>query len=163
MIGVTFGTLRSCTSFARSFARNEEMAMSGMNEFLGIRRAVALWENRIDIELGAVHGLGLSEFVVMHHLMEAPGGRLRRVDLARLVALTPSGVTRLLGPLERRRIVAREADGHDARATYAVLTPAGKSLTKESAATVAAIAERILGSLADRDRAAFAKLAATAL
>jgi DNA-binding MarR family transcriptional regulator len=134
--------------------------MSVLQEFLGIRRAVALWENRVDAQLGALHGLGLSDFAALHHLAEAPGGRLRRVDLAQRLAVTPSGVTRLLGPLERRGIVARESDGHDARATYAVLTRSGKTLAKDAAATVAAIAESILGSLGDRDRAAFAKLAA---
>jgi DNA-binding MarR family transcriptional regulator len=138
---------------------DEEMVMSSMNKFLGIRRVVALWENRVDVELGAVHGIGLSDFVAIHHLMEAPGSRLRRVDLARLIALTPSGVTRLLGPLERRGVVTREADGQDARATYAVLTPGGKSLAKDSAKTVAAIAHRILGSMDAPSLAAFAKLA----
>ncbi len=133
--------------------------MSALQEFLGIRRVVALWESRVDSELGGVHGLGLSDFAALHHLAEAPGGRLRRVDLARLLALTPSGVTRLLGPLERRGIVTREDDGHDARATYAVLTKAGKGLVKDATATVGAIAEAILGGLGDRDRSAFAKLA----
>jgi len=134
--------------------------MSVLHEFLGIRRAVALWESRADTQLGALHGLGLSDFAVLHHLAEAPGGKLRRVDLARQVALTPSGVTRLLAPLERRGIVAREEGGHDARATYAVLTRSGKVLVKDASATAQAIAESILGSLGDRDRAAFAKLAA---
>jgi DNA-binding MarR family transcriptional regulator len=133
--------------------------MSVLQEFLGIRRAVALWENRVDAQLGALHGLGLSDFAALHHLAEAPGGRLRRVDLAQRLAVTPSGVTRLLGPLERRGIVSRETDGHDARATYAVLTRAGKTLAKDATATVTSIAESILGSLGDRDRAAFAKLA----
>jgi DNA-binding MarR family transcriptional regulator len=134
--------------------------MSVLEEFLGIRRAVAVWESRADAELGALHGLGLSDFAALHHLAEAPGGRLRRIDLARRLALTPSGVTRLLGPLERRGIVAREEGGHDARATYAVLTPSGEVLVKDAAATLTAIAESILGSLGERDRAAFAKLAA---
>ena len=134
--------------------------MSVLQEFLGIRRAVALWESRVDAQLGALHGLGLSDFAALHHLAEAPGGRLRRVDLAGRLALTPSGVTRLLGPLERRGIVTREADGHDARSTYAVLTKSGKGLAKDATAAVTAIAESILGSLGDRDRAAFAKLAA---
>jgi DNA-binding MarR family transcriptional regulator len=134
--------------------------MSVLHEFLAIRRAVALWEGRADAQLGALHGLGLSDFAVLHQLAEAPGGRLRRVDLARQVALTPSGVTRLLGPLERRGIVAREEAGHDARATYAVLTRSGKTLVKDATATAHAIAEAILGSLGERDRAAFGKLVA---
>lgn len=134
--------------------------MNALTEFLGIRRVVALWETRTDAELGAVHGLGLSDFAALHHLAEATGGRLRRVDLARRLALTPSGVTRLLGPLERRGIVTREADGNDARATFAVLTRSGKSLVKDATATVMTVAESVLGSLGDKDRAAFAKLAA---
>src|SRR5579864_2305818 len=109
--------------------------MTALQEFLVIRRAVALWESRADSELGAVHGLGLSDFAALHHLVDAPGGRLRRVDLARRLALTPSGVTRLLAPLERRGIVTREADGHDARATYAVLTASGRALAKDATAT----------------------------
>jgi DNA-binding MarR family transcriptional regulator len=134
--------------------------MSALQEFLAIRRAVALWESRVDAELGAVHGLGLSDFAALHHLAEAQGGRLRRVDLAQKLALTPSGVTRLLGPLERRGIVTREEGGHDARATYASLTRSGRTLVKDATATVSALAETILRSLGERDRAAFAKLVA---
>jgi DNA-binding MarR family transcriptional regulator len=133
--------------------------MSTLEEFLGIRRVVALWEARVDGELGGLHGLGLSDFAALHHLAEAPGGRLRRVDLARRLALTPSGVTRLLAPLERRAIVTREQDGTDARATFAVLTKSGKVLVRDATATVSAIAETILGTLPAKDRAAFAKLA----
>jgi DNA-binding MarR family transcriptional regulator len=133
--------------------------MSAHREFLGICRTVALWQSRADAELGAIHGIGLSDYAAMHHLAEAAGGRLRRVDLAQRLALTPSGVTRLLGPLERRGIVTREEAGHDARATYAVLTRSGKALVKDATATVSGIAESILGSLSERDRAAFTKLA----
>jgi DNA-binding MarR family transcriptional regulator len=137
--------------------------MSALIQFLGVRRAVALWESRADAELGAAHGLGLSEFAALHHLAEAPGGRLRRIDLARRVALTASGVTRLLAPLERRGIVTRERNEADARATYAALTRNGKVLVKEAAATVERIAESLLSSLSERDRQVFAKLAASAL
>ena len=86
--------------------------------------------------------------------------QLRRVDLARRLALTPSGVTRLLGPLERRGIVTREEDGNDARATFAVLTRSGKSLVKDATESVSAIAEAVLASLSEKIWAAFAKLAA---
>jgi DNA-binding MarR family transcriptional regulator len=133
--------------------------MSVLEEFLGIRRVLAIWESRIDAQLGALHGLSLSDFAALHHLAQASGGRLRRIDLARRLALTPSGVTRLLAPLERRGIVARKADGHDARATYALLTRSGSELVKNAATTLTAIAESIFASLGERDRAAFAKLA----
>jgi DNA-binding MarR family transcriptional regulator len=133
--------------------------MSALEEFLGIRRTLALWEARADAELGAIHGLGLSDFAALHHIAEAPGNRLRRVDLAQRLALSPSGVTRLLAPLERRGIITREEGGHDARATFAVLTRSGRALVKDATATMNGVAEAILGSLGERDRAAFAKLA----
>ena len=110
--------------------------MTALEEFLGIRRAVALWESRANVELGAVHGLGVSDFAALHAIDKAPGQKLRRVDLAQRLALTPSGVTRLLGPLERRGIVTREEGGHDARATFAVLTKSGRALVKDAPATV---------------------------
>ena len=132
--------------------------MSALEEFLGIRRTVALWEARANVELGAVHGLGLSDFAALHAIANAPGDKLRRVDLAQRLGLTPSAVTRLLGPLERRGIVDREASGHDARATFAVLTRSGRALVKDATATVSNVAQAILGSLGERDRAAFAKL-----
>ena len=50
---------------------------------------------------------------------------MRRVDLARDLGLTPSGVTRLLDGLERDGLVAKRTCDADARVTYAVLTEAG--------------------------------------
>ena len=93
--------------------------MTALDQFLAIRRAVALWEAKAAADLGGIDGLGVSDFAVLHHLWTAHDYRLRRVDLAQRLALTPSGITRLLNPLERRGIVAREESGHDARATYA--------------------------------------------
>ena len=133
--------------------------MDAIRELLAIRRTVTLWEARADAELGACHGLSLSEFAALHHLLEAPAARLRRVDVAQKMALTPSGVTRLFAPLEKRGLVARESDGHDARATYAVLTRSGKTLVADAARSLNELAESILASLGARDRAAFTKLA----
>jgi len=132
--------------------------MGALEEFLAIRRAVTLWESRADAELGGVHGLSISDFAALHALAQAPGHKLRRVDLAQRLALTPSGVTRLLAPLEKRGIVTREEAGHDARATFAVLTRSGRTLAQNAAATMTTIAQGILASLGERDRAAFAKL-----
>ncbi len=58
-------------------------------------------------------------------LSQAEERALRRVDLARELGLTPSGVTRLLDGLERDGLVAKGTCDKDARVTYAVLTDAG--------------------------------------
>lgn len=133
--------------------------MSALDHFLAIRRAVSLWESKAAAELGGIHGISVSDFAVLHHLAEAPSYRLRRVDLAQRLALTPSGITRLLNPLERRGIVTREDSGHDARATYAVLTSSGRTLVKNAKATMAAFAESSLRTLSERDRNALARVA----
>ena len=46
---------------------------------------------------------------------------MRRIDLARSVLLTASGITRLLDGLEGCGFVAKERCDSDARVTYAVL------------------------------------------
>lgn len=60
---------------------------------------------------------------------------MRRVDLAQSVLLTPSGMTRLLGGLERAGLVCRAACPSDGRVSYAVLTEAGRARLREAAPT----------------------------
>jgi DNA-binding MarR family transcriptional regulator len=50
---------------------------------------------------------------------------MRRVDLARRLLLTPSGVTRLLDRLEGAGLVERRVSDVDLRVTYAQLTADG--------------------------------------
>ncbi len=110
---------------------------------LRLTRANALMVRRFDSALGTVHGVGLSEFVVLACLSEAPGNRLRRVDLAERLGLTASAVTRIVGPLERQGLVARQADPGDARVGFAALTPAGRERYAEALHT----AQRVAGEL----------------
>jgi DNA-binding MarR family transcriptional regulator len=91
--------------------------------FLG---AHAELSGRMDASLRAAHGLSLREYEVLLALSEAPGGRLRRVDLASKVLLTQGGVTRLLESLEREGLSARAAYESDRRVVYAQLTPTGR-------------------------------------
>jgi len=95
---------------------------------LRLARAHATIVRRLDTVLGGHHGLSFSDFMLLQHLAKAPGGRLRRVDLAERQGLTASGVTRTLLPLEKTGLVARQADERDARVGYAVITPAGHAL-----------------------------------
>jgi|SRR5450830_645207 DNA-binding MarR family transcriptional regulator len=98
----------------------------------------------VDNALGAHHGLGLSDLAVLIELQTAPQGRMRRVELAGRLGVTPSGVARQLGPLERRKIVARESNPADARLALVVLTEAGAKLLEQALETAEADAERVL-------------------
>ena len=50
-----------------------------------------------------VHGLSVSEYRVLDRLANAPNEAMRRVDLAADVGLTPSGVARMLAPMQKMR------------------------------------------------------------
>jgi DNA-binding MarR family transcriptional regulator len=101
--------------------------------WVGLLRAHATTTRRFNAELVAQHGLTLNDYEVLLHLSRADGRRLRRVDLAERVLLTPSGITRLLEGLERGGFVERAACDSDARVTYAQLTDVGEQKLREAA------------------------------
>ena len=80
----------------------------------------------LDASLQAEHGLTVTEYEALL-LLSRSEKPLRRVDLAEGLALTPSGVTRLLDGLGAERLVTKETCPSDARATYAVLTEEGRT------------------------------------
>ncbi|WHT40176.1 hypothetical protein QNH98_06030 [Myroides sp. mNGS23_01] len=49
----------------------------------------------------SMHGLGYTDFMLLHLLASTSEQQMRRIDLASRIGLTPSGVTRLLSPLEK--------------------------------------------------------------
>ncbi|HEY7018433.1 MAG TPA: MarR family winged helix-turn-helix transcriptional regulator [Gaiellaceae bacterium] len=103
--------------------------------WVGLIRAHATTTRRFNAELVAEHGLTLNDYEVLLHLARAEGRRLRRVDLAKSVLLTPSGITRLLEGLERSGWVERASCESDARVTYAQLTDAGLDKLRDAGTT----------------------------
>lgn len=73
----------------------------------------------------AEHGLSLVEFEVLVRLARSPDHRLRMSQLAGQVALTTSGITRVVDRLERDHLVCRRACPNDRRGSWAVLTEQG--------------------------------------
>jgi len=88
-------------------------------------RAHAATARQLSASLQAEHGLSINDYEALELLARADGRRLKRVDLARRLVLTPSGVTRLLEGLEETGLVARASCPEDLRVTYAQLTDAG--------------------------------------
>jgi DNA-binding MarR family transcriptional regulator len=72
---------------------------------------------------------------VLRRLADAPEGRMRRIDLAHAVGVTPSGITRLLDGLEQSGLVGRHHCTSDHRVTYAVMTDAGRDVLRATADT----------------------------
>lgn len=109
-------------------------------------RAHAALTRELSSRLEAVHELTLSDFDVLIQLYFADGQRMRRIDLARSVLLTASGITRLLDGLESCGLVAKERCDSDARVTYAVLTKAGVKKIEEARESHVADIEELFGS-----------------
>ena len=119
--------------------------------WVGLLRAHASTTRRFNAELVAEHGLTLNDYEVLLHLSRAEGNRLRRVDLAERVLLTPSGITRLLEGLERAGYVERASCASDARVTYAQLTEAGDRKLREAAESHVAGIRDFFGERYSRD------------
>lgn len=96
--------------------------------FARLKRAHGTLMRELEMRLVAEHGLTIHDFETLLHLSREPDQRLRRIDLADRLALTPSGVTRLLDGLTGAGLVAKASCPSDARVSYAVLTDAGREL-----------------------------------
>jgi len=111
----------------------------------------------VDGPLGSLHGISLADLAILRELREAPDGKLRRSELAQRLGITPSGIARQLGPLERIGLVGRESHERDARLALVVLTETGARIAGEAMETAERAAERALRSHwtdAERDRLA---------
>jgi DNA-binding MarR family transcriptional regulator len=112
------------------------MSKQSFSAVVHILRAASLIEERFAGELASIHGLSLKELMMLMHLERASRGRLSRVELAKRLYTSASTVTRLAQPLEKRGIVSRESDPHDARLAYVVLGEAGRALVTEARETL---------------------------
>ena len=90
---------------------------------------------RFNGELMSAHELTLNDYEVLLRLAQEPERMMRRVDLAKSVLLTPSGITRLLEGLERCGYVERASCSSDARVTYALLTDEGYEKLRQASST----------------------------
>jgi DNA-binding MarR family transcriptional regulator len=129
-------------------------AMDNLAAVLDLALARALVIRDVDADLGTFHGLSLSDFAILRELDAAPGQRLRRVELAERLGVTPSGVARQLAPLERIGLVARESHARDARLALVVLTDTGARVFREALPTADESAARALSRwpVPDRER-----------
>lgn len=80
---------------------------------------------RLDADLQAAQSLALADYEVLVVLSEARDGRVRMSELAGLLHLSPSGVTRRVDGLVRAGLVERVPCVDDRRGSYAVITPDG--------------------------------------
>ena len=142
---------------------SQVLRTQGITEAAWIRflRAHAAVTRELSARLENAHGLTLSDFDVLVQLWHAEGNRLRRVDLARTVLLTASGITRLLDGLERAGWVEKQHCASDARVTYAALTQAGIEKIASARSSHHADIEELFGArFSDEEKATLDELLA---
>ena len=106
----------------------EEMA--AWRAFVDAQAAVMA---RTEADLLAAHGLSAGEYGVLVHLSESSDDGMRMCDLAGLLHLSPSGLTRRIDAMVRSGLVTREASPEDRRVMRAVLTPQGRAVLERAA------------------------------
>lgn len=95
-------------------------------------RAQATTKRELAAALHEQHGLTMTAYEALYVLSRAEDRRLKRVDLAERLVLTPSGVTRLLEGLEAEGLVERVSCETDLRVSYAGLTDAGAAKLEQA-------------------------------
>lgn len=113
---------------------------SAVDAWIRLLRGHASATRAMSAQLEVEHGLTINDYEALLYLSRADECRMRRVDLAAMLLLTASGVTRLLEGLEKAGLVERGSCATDRRVTYAILTEAGAARLEEASGShIAAI------------------------
>jgi DNA-binding MarR family transcriptional regulator len=101
---------------------------------------------RIEGQL-SIHGVSLTEYLIMSHLNSSVLKTMRRIELAEHVGISASGVTRLIAPMEKLHIVEKEANPRDARQSLVKLSETGQQLFNDCRASFEDSAGQLMGNL----------------
>ena len=95
----------------------------------------------------SVHGISFSEFFVMYQLSLVSNRTVRRIDLAESVGMSASGITRLLNPMEKLKLVEKEQNPRDARVSFVKLSDVGFELLNDAIKSVQIASDGLFKSL----------------
>ena len=88
-------------------------------------------------EFSAIHGISVTEFLLLLHLQRTASHRLPRVELAKRMHVSASTITRMAAPMEKIGLLSRDVDARDARLAFVVITETGMQKLTEAMATFA--------------------------
>ena len=106
----------------------------------------------------ADHDVTPVQFAFMNAMMDTPG--VDQITLANRIAFDAATSGSVIGRLEAKGWVRREADAHDRRRKLLYVTPEGASALKRMNAAVQRAQEKILAPLAPEDQDTFMHLLA---
>ena len=122
--------------------------------WLNLVQAHSVVSARMGARLEAGCGLSLPEHELLIRLSQAPERHLRMYDLASLLLLSKSGITRVVDRLERRGLVARKMSDTDRRVVLACLTEEGAELLEQARPFIAGGVEEFFSSHLEEDEMA---------
>ena len=107
--------------------RDGDADLDRFNAWFTLLQAHSAVVESLEHKLESEAGVPLAWHEVLSRLVVAPEGRLRMLDLAGLIMLSKSGVTRLVDRMEGAGLVTRGSCATDRRVTYAIITPKGRA------------------------------------
>jgi DNA-binding MarR family transcriptional regulator len=126
----------------------------------GLISLVLLLPGKLESPLRQEHGITLFEYLVLSHLSEAPGRKLRMGELAFLASGSLSRLSNVIKRCEQRDWVIRSPDPADGRYTVAELTDGGLQIVRQAAPThLRAVRRMVLDSLTPTDQKALTRIA----
>ncbi|MFL6139102.1 MAG: MarR family winged helix-turn-helix transcriptional regulator [Frankiaceae bacterium] len=122
-------------------------------------RSEAMLRAHMNRQLQADSGLSLTDYDVLAHLSETPGGRVRYFELGEALQWEQSRVSHQLARMARRGLVARECCTGDARGAFVVLTAEGRAAIETAApGHVAAVRAALFEGLSKDDVATLERI-----
>jgi len=113
---------------------------------------------RLSRRVQADSGMSASDYIVLVKLTEA-GGRMRFMDLAKLVEWEKSRMSHQVGRMAKRGLVAKEECPDDGRGAFIVATPAGHEAIEDAAPVhVDHVRRLFIDALTQEDLAALARI-----
>ena len=122
-----------------------------------VRTHTRFWD-AVEEQMRREHGLTMARYDVLAQL-EMAGGRLGLSDLAAAIALSPSGLSKLLDRMDASGLIRREPDPDDQRAAFATITARGRELVRDARRGHHALLRRTFAAaLNDRDLTDLARI-----
>ena len=112
--------------------------MSNLSPNMNLAMQLSLLNSRLSKRIDntlSMHGISFKEFQVLLNLSSANAQSMRRIELAESIGLTASGVTRMLAPMVKIKLVEKEQNPRDARVSLVKLSKTGNKIFKDALIT----------------------------
>ena len=135
------------------------MAQKSISSQLIIQNA--LLASRLSRKVGnrlSVHGISLNDYLVMDYLSNCPHKEVSRIELAEHLGMSASGITRLLIPMEKNRVVSKAKNPRDSRQSLVRLSDTGQRIYQEASDSFAHISSELATPLSQSQQETLVKL-----